>query len=316
MNSKSKFVDITGNTYNRLTVIEYTHKRNGKNYWLCRCICGNSVIVESSAIKGGQTKSCGCLRNETVAEHVQERAIKAKLGKRYGKAVIARYAHSTDKYTYWEMLCDCGNSEVVSNYDLRYYRSCKECKQPTNIKIDRTGEMYGNLTVVEFHGYDKKRTMWLCRCICGNTIIVAGNRLISGVTRHCGCNKRKPDPNRRKRMSFEDKALSAIYSQYKYSAKERNLCFVLTTDDILALVTAPCHYCGELPSAIYTNDAYPNQVFLHGGIDRKNSADGYALESCVPCCANCNRMKADTPYDKFIDIILRCAEHIKYTINR
>lgn len=36
--------------------------------WLCQCDCGNQKIVKSEELKGGGTKSCGCLNNEKRKE--------------------------------------------------------------------------------------------------------------------------------------------------------------------------------------------------------------------------------------------------------
>lgn len=67
------FNDLTGKTFNRLTVIERVHKENNKRtFWKCRCACGKEVIVESSKIKSGHTKSCGCLNEEKQKQHVEE----------------------------------------------------------------------------------------------------------------------------------------------------------------------------------------------------------------------------------------------------
>jgi hypothetical protein len=55
---------------------------------------------------------------------------------------------------------------------------------------DLTGKVFGHLVVVAFAGMRKLRTWgatWLCRCRCGNEIVVPSNRLIQGVTKSCGC---------------------------------------------------------------------------------------------------------------------------------
>ena len=58
---------------------------------------------------------------------------------------------------------------------------------------DLTGRRYGRLTVIERRGSDKqRRALWLCRCDCGNEIIVRGDSLKSESTMSCGCyNKEK-----------------------------------------------------------------------------------------------------------------------------
>lgn len=60
-----KFIDLTGKTFNRLTVLYKTEKRQGKEIvWHCKCECGNECDIVGSSIRTGRTKSCGCLKKE------------------------------------------------------------------------------------------------------------------------------------------------------------------------------------------------------------------------------------------------------------
>ena len=52
--------------------------------------------------------------------------------------------------------------------------------------IDRTGQIFGRLTAVELVGRGKK-TIWKCKCICGNEINVISGSLVTGNTISCGC---------------------------------------------------------------------------------------------------------------------------------
>jgi len=61
-----KLIDITGQTFNRLTVIKKTYSKNLKTYWECKCECGKKTIVLKNNIIKGNTKSCGCLRKENL----------------------------------------------------------------------------------------------------------------------------------------------------------------------------------------------------------------------------------------------------------
>lgn len=58
-----KFIDLTGEKYNLLTVIRKTSKKDpqGRLLWECKCDCGNTTLVNSNNLKTGQVKSCGCL---------------------------------------------------------------------------------------------------------------------------------------------------------------------------------------------------------------------------------------------------------------
>ena len=57
--------DLTGLKFNRLTVVEYVGKdRHKRNKWRCKCDCGKFTVVDSTKLKNGRTKSCGCYHNE------------------------------------------------------------------------------------------------------------------------------------------------------------------------------------------------------------------------------------------------------------
>jgi len=65
-----KVIDITGQRFGRLTVLEqvpvppFYATRNA--WWKCKCDCGNETLVRGAAMKNGSVKSCGCLRRETT----------------------------------------------------------------------------------------------------------------------------------------------------------------------------------------------------------------------------------------------------------
>lgn len=58
--------------------------------------------------------------------------------------------------------------------------------------IDRTGMVYGRLTVLERKPNNNSgRVMWGCICECGKYATVSGHELQSGHTSSCGCYKRE-----------------------------------------------------------------------------------------------------------------------------
>lgn len=57
-----RFVDITGQTFGRLTVIGYAGAYSRRRHkWYCRCICRRITSVVRDALLNGHTRSCGCL---------------------------------------------------------------------------------------------------------------------------------------------------------------------------------------------------------------------------------------------------------------
>lgn len=63
-------LNLIGEHFGRLTVLEKAPNRiynNGdsRRAWLCSCSCGKQVIATTMDLRCGDTKSCGCLLNET-----------------------------------------------------------------------------------------------------------------------------------------------------------------------------------------------------------------------------------------------------------
>lgn len=65
----SRKIDISGQTFTRLTVVEYAGvDSRQESMWKCLCECGTIVEVRSSSLRTGVTKSCGCLNREITSE--------------------------------------------------------------------------------------------------------------------------------------------------------------------------------------------------------------------------------------------------------
>ena len=62
--------DIIGQKFGRLTVIARhpVNSNDRKARWICKCDCGNEIVVTGKALRKGTTQSCGCLRRETTAK--------------------------------------------------------------------------------------------------------------------------------------------------------------------------------------------------------------------------------------------------------
>jgi hypothetical protein len=61
-------IDLTGQRFGRLVVEGYSHTKNGKTHWVCKCDCGKRVTVISDSLRRGKTRSCGCYRDEVSSE--------------------------------------------------------------------------------------------------------------------------------------------------------------------------------------------------------------------------------------------------------
>lgn len=64
-----KPIDMTGRKFNRLTVLSREpNDKHGCTMWLCRCDCGNLLVVSGRNIRNNHTQSCGCLQRERTSE--------------------------------------------------------------------------------------------------------------------------------------------------------------------------------------------------------------------------------------------------------
>lgn len=130
--------DLTGKIFGRLTVIEFDEQttllkkqKNGKSlgsWWKCQCACGNIISVQGSSLKGGRTKSCGCLQSEISRENmkkIQYKGAQTRLvdltGQKFGKlTVIKRFVQNNNQNKpLWECICDCGNMHIVDGNSLK-----------------------------------------------------------------------------------------------------------------------------------------------------------------------------------------------------
>jgi len=76
------FQDLTGQVFGRLTVMSFDHcSAASKSMWKCLCVCGRTVIVDTSRLRGRVTQSCGCLQRERARKYAT----------RHGRSKTAEY---------------------------------------------------------------------------------------------------------------------------------------------------------------------------------------------------------------------------------
>lgn len=65
-----KLIDLTGQKFGRLTVLERAGTKGHEPTWLCACECGNTKVVMGVSLRNGDTLSCGCLGRELSSERL------------------------------------------------------------------------------------------------------------------------------------------------------------------------------------------------------------------------------------------------------
>lgn len=63
-----RLIDLTGQKFGRLTVVERAGTKGHEPTWLCKCDCGKTAIVIGAELRKGNTTSCGCYAKEKAKE--------------------------------------------------------------------------------------------------------------------------------------------------------------------------------------------------------------------------------------------------------
>lgn len=180
-------------------------------------------------------------------------------------------------------------------------------------EVLKPGDKFNKLTVLKYKNKDSRgRKIYLFKCDCGNKISVIGSAVKGQNTKSCGCITKELA---KKRMLPDNMGVkNQIILGYKRHAKDRNIDFSLSYDEVDNIINKNCFYCGDKPNNIKITknckDGYP-----YNGIDRLDSNKGYIKENCVPCCKKCNIAKHNYSVKEFINWISNAYKHIvKYDI--
>lgn len=105
-----KRIDLTGQRFNHLTVIERAGTDRTKQVlWRCVCDCGNETTATTNALRKSRKKSCGC-RQGSFQDHT---------GERFGSlTALECVGRSKDGNPIWLCRCDCGNMHKVTARNL------------------------------------------------------------------------------------------------------------------------------------------------------------------------------------------------------
>lgn len=119
---KSEYPDIVGMRFGRLLVLDKSNIKTGRYYqYLCLCNCGTVKLILYSRLMCGNTKSCGCLKQENLVTAKARRFNLMDLsGQRFGHllAVERTEIKSCCSYKY-RCICDCGTEQLISSAYLR-----------------------------------------------------------------------------------------------------------------------------------------------------------------------------------------------------
>lgn len=104
------FERLDGKRFGRLRVWAYHGKVRTGATWLCECDCGGLIVVPTSSLKGGYTKSCGCYGREHPSHRIHGG----------GKSQL---------YIVWKSMRERCNTPSCSSYPNYGGRGISVCKE-------------------------------------------------------------------------------------------------------------------------------------------------------------------------------------------
>lgn len=125
----TKIEDLTGNKFNKLTVVSFDwdryekdkiKRKNGeisqlRGYWICKCSCGGESSIETYNVKHEKIFSCGCELRTTPQN------FKDLTNRKIGRWTVL--SRSKDDLKKWTCRCDCGSIVDVAAASLNSNKS-------------------------------------------------------------------------------------------------------------------------------------------------------------------------------------------------
>lgn len=140
--------NIIGQKFGLLTPLFRVKGTNArKTYFACKCDCGEYAVIESSHLKDGHTKSCGCLDHPDLT------------GKVFGLLTVIKRTNEKGSGAKWLCQCICGNQTEVTTGDLLTNHSASCGKH----KISKGEEKIKNILIQYNIVFETQKTFETCR---------------------------------------------------------------------------------------------------------------------------------------------------------
>ena len=135
--------DLVGQVFGRLSVISWIPHDPSKvkfrgSRWLCRCDCGTEVIKRTNELTSGNTKSCGCLNDES-RKIIGHSNMEDLTGKQFGELTVLEFYQSINQRAEWICQCSCGEIVIVNAGHLKdgHTQSCGHIKSKGELAIKK-----------------------------------------------------------------------------------------------------------------------------------------------------------------------------------
>lgn len=121
-----RFINLVGQKFSRLLVVELLGKYKQYVYYRCKCDCGNELEASASKLKYGHVRSCGCLLADKNAARLTA----------HGASKGGRVSREYDVWRGIKNRCSNPNEPAYGNYGGRGIKVCKRWQSFENFLAD------------------------------------------------------------------------------------------------------------------------------------------------------------------------------------
>jgi hypothetical protein len=145
----AKIIDLSGQKFHRLKVVERGPNKGLQSAWYCICDCGNKTLTEGKNLRGSLVKSCGCLNQEMRKQRM-----------------ITHGLSKTKTYKIWKSMnqrCENSNRKDFHIYGGRGIKVCERWKNSFENFLSDMGFCHKNLSIDRINnekGYEPANCAW------------------------------------------------------------------------------------------------------------------------------------------------------------
>ena len=309
----SKLIDMSGQRFGMLTVIERYGTKNKSTTWKCVCDCGNEHIVTRVNLIGGDVKSCGCSRKGPGGEDIS--------GQKFGHLAVIKKIRKWGNKFHWECVCDCGNTTTANTTTLKsgqrtscgcmklinVIKSSKERKGDKNPNWKGIGKFTGFDTyasrlnfIEEVRRFPDNDMILQVRCTyCGKWITPTRSQVNARLDSIYGNKNNIKGENRFYCNGNSCKSQCSIYRRYKFPKGFKQASSREVQPELRKLVfERDNHTCQKCGSNDYLHCHHINPV-------SQNPLESADLDNCITFCKKCHKeIHKTVPGCKYLE--LRC----------
>lgn len=135
-----KLIDLTGRTFGKLLVLEYSHKtERNENYWKCRCECGNEYEVMGSNLRYNKVKQCNKCSSKFK---------KLEVGVACFNAIYRNVKQSAESRN---LSFDLSKDQVME----LIYQPCHYCGEKASNYMNHTNKIGKSNGAIHYNGLDR-----------------------------------------------------------------------------------------------------------------------------------------------------------------